>query len=791
MNQNNDLFEERGFLKIEFLKYFYYWPFYLISICFFLASSFLYYRYSNFTYISEAKIEVLDKAQDSEMALPTAMTIFNRSMINLDNSIGVLSSNSLHERVVNRLNSNVKLYTVGQIKTTLDHSSEFFNDYNLEYKIDLSSQIDKKMKFVLNINNNKLSVDFFNEDDEYIESTNFEGLTTKNKMHNLPFDLTINQFFDDDIKKSIVFSTVKSAIQEMQKKIEYVPVSETSDQIIINIKHTNIKIAEDYINTLISEFDNDGILDRRFEYKNTIEFVNERSVFLLAELKEIEDRKREYLVSNQLSNLTLDASLDSENMRVYDSQIFQYESQQGLVRVIKETMNDNIFKIIPANIGIDDDGLNQQILSHNELLVKRETYLKTLGKNNTIVLSIEGQLQESYDIISLSLDNYVDNLQLKLNDLKIKEKEFVNSYSKIPENEKILRSINRELEIKEALYLLLLQKKEEASINFAVIKPSVKVIDYAKTDLKSKNPTLTSIGIVSILLGFGIPTALVFILLSNNTKIQTPNELKNFLSSDIPVVGEIPFLNDKELKQNIQSNLSRSTLAESIRMVLSNLSFISSIDGQKNKSKNNCKIYLVTSSIKGEGKTIFSVNAANLLASGEKKVILIGADLRNPQIHKFLKIERTRLGLTDYLYKTDSKWEDFLIRNDNLDILLSGTIPPNPTEMISSLRLEELLNELKLKYDYVVIDSAPSLLVSDTFSLAKLADLTVYMIRSDFTEYNLMRYINENHKLGKLPNVSIVLNALGVKNSYNYAYNYSYKYGYNYGYGYGYATDNK
>ena len=225
-------------------------------------------------------------------------------------------------------------------------------------------------------------------------------------------------------------------------------------------------------------------------------------------------------------------------------------------------------------------------------------------------------------------------------------------------------------------------------------------------------------------------------------------------------------------------------------MIIANLNFI-----LFDKKKISSNAILVTSSIKGEGKTIVSTNLASILSSKFDKILLVGADLRNPQIHKFLKVDKSVQGLSDYIYRDNIDWKKLLIKNDKLDILLSGTIPPNPTELLSSKKFSDFISEVKEIYDYVIIDSAPCILVSDTFEISKQIDTTVYVLRSNFTDIKLCDFINECNVKGKLSNINLVLNSVGnsklygYQYGYQYGYRYGYRYGYNYGYGYGYSSD--
>ena len=272
--------------------------------------------------------------------------------------------------------------------------------------------------------------------------------------------------------------------------------------------------------------------------------------------------------------------------------------------------------------------------------------------------------------------------------------------------------------------------------------------------------------------------------LSEHFKIHKKDHLLRLLNPEIPIIGEIPFINDVNLVKSESTNSSRSPINESVRMLLSNLRFTSNNLISEKKSQT----IIFTSSIKGEGKTLVSVHSSMALANDlkkDKKVILLGTDLRNPQIHKNFNVDRDQKGISEIIYNNDYKnYSKYIKKFENLDVLFSGAIPPNPTAMLSSDVFKKLISELKIKYDYIIIDSAPCLLVSDTFQFINLADSVVYLFRANFTDSKIIDFINDVHINKKVKNLNIVLNAVG--NSKNYGYKYGYQYGYQYGYKYSY-----
>ena len=788
-------YEENNVDPKIILRFLSFWPYFVFFTIFCIVIAFLFVRYSDSLYVTKAKIEILDKSQDSEMALPTAMTIFNRSMINLDNEIGRLKSYILNERVNSELKSNIRFFWNGNIKDTEKHHSEFFDDYKFELKVD-SDTISEFSLFELDISKNKMAINQFDEEENLIQTFNFNSLSTLAVNHKLPFDLEIynDKMLDENLslKRSIIFLPF---VENLLSKIELLEFSQSiitatssfadgSDQIIITSEYRNKKISEEYLNTLINLFDRDGISERQLEYASTIRFVDERSVFLEQQLGLIENKKQSFKESNNLSDLKFNADYSVNQIGQYDSEVFELESQLELLELFKREILENDFSLLPINFGLLDSGLNELISQYNNLVIEKDKLLNSgAGSNNSLVINTMKQMDNLFINIQTSVNSYYNNLSLNIESLTDKENEFSSFFSNVPENERILRSIERELQVKEALYLLLLQKKEEAAINFAVVKPTIKIIDFARSDPDPIYPNKKMIFLLALSAGVLLPFLAISLWFYLDNKIHTKDDLKVL---DIPILAEIPYIaNSDFLIENISSS-SRDQLTESIRMLSTNLKFVLKNDVTQN--------ILITSTVKGEGKTLISSHLSKILSFGSK-VILIGSDLRNPQIHKHLGVSKDmNKGLSDYLYRDKITIDDIIFSSsENLDIILSGVIPPNPTELLQKQKFKKLIEILKNsgKYDYIIVDSAPYLLVSDTFQIANLFDCTLSVVRANHTEKALLKYIEENKSV--FNNLCLCLKSLGNSQSYGYKYNYQYgyKYGYayNYGYGYGYGND--
>jgi len=375
-------------------------------------------------------------------------------------------------------------------------------------------------------------------------------------------------------------------------------------------------------------------------------------------------------------------------------------------------------------------------------------------------------------------------LAVSIKNVKSLKQENSSTFSKIPAKEKKLRSIERQQNIKETLYLFLLQKREEASVAKAITTPSIKVVDYAMTNHIPIAPKRSSIYFSALFIGLIITLGIVYIIFLFDTKIHSKLDFDR-LSPNIPVVAEIPFIDEEN---RIINKNDRSVLAESFRILRTNINYLIPI-----KNEGECTVIYTCSSIKGEGKTFVSLNLALTYASMNKKILLLGADLRNPQLHKYIKLNKNRVGLSNYLYDTTTDWKSLInekvFYNEFLSIVFAGSVPPNPAELLSNGRFEEILNILKKQYDYIIVDTAPTILVTDTLLISQLADITVYVTRANHTDKKLLTYSKGLKEQGKLVNVSYVINNVGGERGYGYKYSYGYTYGYNYGYAYGYGED--
>jgi len=541
------------------------------------------------------------------------------------------------------------------------------------------------------------------------------------------------------------------------------------------------------LNEIIDVFNNDGIRDRQLIHKRTIDFVNERFKYISLELESIEIEKKLYKVSNNLIDLNANSSISLERNLLSEESLFANENQIFLVSNLLNELSFSDFKLLPSNIGIENIEVNSLVSSFNDLILEKQKISTSAGPNNPFVKQLDNSIVEVRNNIIFSLNNYLSQLKILNDKLTNKSNLIKSNVASIPSQEKSLRSIERNQQIKEALYLFLLQKGEEAQVSFAVTEPSIKIIEYAISNKNPISPNTKIIYLCAVVLSFLIPFIILYIFFLFDTKVHTREDLEKF---SLNILGEIPFFDLAENEKVFSNPDDRSIISESFRMLMSNVRYLFKKDTKSN-------VILITSSIKGEGKTLNALNLSLSFSSVGKKVLLIGCDLRNPQLHKYINCDKNVAGLVDYLVDNKTEWKKNIItpfKSQSLDILLSGPLPPNPLNLINNGNINTLLNDAKKSYDHIIIDSAPTLLVADTQSLISKSDVLIFLTRCNITDNEVLSHIKKLSEESEA-NVGVVLNGVGANNSYGYSYGYrygygyKYKYSYNYGYGYGYSSD--
>jgi capsular exopolysaccharide synthesis family protein len=773
--ENDDEFD----LKKEFFKYFFFWKYFVVSILFFLFCAYIFNRYTAKVYDTTAKVQILDK-KESSMEMPSAEDLFSNSKINLENEIEIIKSSPILERVIKNLDLNIYFEGVGDIMSSQILSYPF--KFTSKIKPD---SLKNKMSFNLMLEENGLLITNIEDGKEYV----FTEFSTSGVTHDLPFEITdiIEERFLDN-SYNMFFIPTSNLVLSLKKSIIVSQVGKKSDMISLNIQNSNTEYSRNILNEIIDVFNQDGIQDRQLIHKRTIDFVNERYVFLSSELDSIEVDKKIFKIKNDLVDLTSSTAISIQKNSKSEESIFSNENKIFIISNLLEELSKLDFELLPSNIGIENVEINSLILTYNNAVLEQRKLISSAGPNNPSVKQLNSSIADSRENIIFSLNNYLLQLNIINEKLLNQLSSIENSIADIPDQEKNLRAIERNQLIKESLYLFLLQKGEEAQVSYAITEPSVKVVEYAISNPIPISPKTNILFLGALLIGLIIPFVILYLVFMFDTKVHSKEDIE---STNYNTLGEIPFFNLEETNKLFSDPNSRDIIAESFRMLMSNVKYLF-------KSQKECNVMIVSSSIKGEGKTLTAMNLSLAFASLNKKILLIGCDLRNPQLHKHIDEDKNTLGLVNFLVDPTINWREAILKkfdnNPTHDVLLSGSLPPNPLNLINNGNFDILIEQAKKEYDYIIIDSAPTLLVADTKSIYHLADTMVYMVRCGVTDKEILKHIESISKENDI-NLGVVLNGVGQKNSYGYSYGYqygygyNYKYSYNYGYGYGYEED--
>jgi len=778
MNNNienlSNIENEKSFnLKKEISYYLFFWPWFLLTVVMAFLGSYTYLRYTPYVYKSSAQIQIT-KSDASSSFLSTEVTTLFGTRINVDNDISIITSQHILSKVVSQLDLQTNITGIGRVRSSLKFSDEL--PFEIKFK-----DINKPQQW--NLRTFRKSIFISNETLSY-------NFNIREKFDNDYFSIIVkdSSFLDEQREYLITRLSLNSAVSSLKNRISASAGAKKGGEIIdLSISGTNKKRNDAVLNTLIQILIEDRIADQRQLSEASILFIDKR----LNSLEKTIDSISKLTINYQLNNDIYDS--DKQTTTILSEITKEKEASFNLkiqleiaISLLKQLESQQKFEILPANIGILDAGINELLVSYNALVIERNNLLISASNNNPAVVKLNEQLSKLQMANIDGVSRYIGNLRVSLSNYLEVNKETKGIVAGYPEKGYNLRTLAREFKFAEDLLVFLSQRKEEASISYVSVLPNLKVLSYGISDNFPISPKSKSIYLGGFIVGLIIPFSILYLLKILDTKINTREDLEKGLPG-LTILGEVPF------DENYSSeNDDRGIIAESTRVIRSSMSFL--------LNQNKPQVIIATSTIKGEGKSFISYNIAQSYNALGKKVILIGADLRNPQVHNLLGIERGNLGLSNFLNDVNyNDLEKLIVKGksiDEIDYLLSGAIPPNPSELLMRPRMKELLEILKSSYDLIIIDSAPLLLVSDTTPLLPLCDLVVYVSRAQYSDKNIFPFIKEIHSRENMPPFGMVLNGLiasasssgygyGYRYSYKYRYSYTYKYNYGYGYGYG------
>ena len=748
-------------IKKEVMKYLKKWPWFLLSMLVFYTAAKIYLRYAEPQYFTKTSLKLLESNGKSTSALNDLknLGVGVSGDAELQGETTLIVSKPVLRNVAKNLNLEVSFYSVGSIKELELYKIGSYKGEIISIKE--PEQFTSQTYTLIPVGNN---------------SFKFENSETKYRFGskvNLPFGEVIinaNQSSASKTPIKVVFRSVENVVSSLENNIIVSLPPNKGMLMEVSLIGPVPRKSEDILNEVTKQYLIDGVNDKNEEAQNTQNFINDRLAIITEDLSGIEGEKENFKKSNQITNLEAQATQalqdSNENTKILLSQSMQLD----LVNSIYDASSGE--QLLPSGLGLSS-GAESSIAEYNNLVLTRNRVLKQATGENPAVIQMNKDIANLKNLIRKNLQESRETLQLQLAQANAQLNVAKGNISKYPTQEKVFRSIDRQQTLKEQLYLYLLQKREENAITLAVTAPKAKIVNPAFTTGKVK-PQNEQIILGSLAAGFLLPLLFLFSKNALDTKVHT----KEHILSQFPnasVIGEIPVNN--EANAMVLPN-DFSVFAESFRILGSNLKFILRA---KKLAHGGC--ILVTSSVKGEGKTTISMNVA-LTFAGKSKVIIVGADIRNPQLQRF--VEGDTIGLTDYLISDEMIPTNYIRKsniNENLDVLFSGQIAPNPNDLLDMTKFDEMINYLKTQYDYVIMDSAPVMLVSDTLHLIENADAVIYVVKSDFTDKEMVEFAGGFRKDNQIKNMAFVLNGVKPENT---------RYGTKYGYGYySYTHDEK
>ena len=746
------------------------WLWFVVGAFLALLGGYLFIKLSTPIYRTETTILVKDaknnKLPEGASGLFDLSGIGGMNVNSIENEIEILKSKKLIEQVVKDLGLTAEVYQEAAFT-----KKELYKDtspviINVIGEKNNASDEQKKLDILLEIKGNEL----------ILSSDKMPDIirTTYNKTISLPNANIIIQKNPDYKGEKIeqlllkVYNTER-IVNYYREILSIAPKDKDATVIGITLDLPIKAKTPDFLNKLVVVYNQDAINDKNSESKKTKDFIDERIAIIAKELGDVENEKQSFKTENQITDIATETKINLETNAQARARQLEVDSQLELTNALMDYLSkQGNYQILPNNIGLSDASAGNVINSYNQLIIERNRLLENSTAQNPVVIDITKKINSMRFSVMETLSKNRTGLQLERNKYLEEQGKLMSRISKVPTQEKLFRSIERQQQIKENLYLLLLQKREETQLSLAVTAPKAKIVDYAHSTEKPVAPKKLIIMLAALLVGIVLPFGVIYIKELLDNKIKTKHDIERL--SQTVVLAELPKIRKGE--SDIVGRNDLSPMAGAFRILITNMNFMI-------PKKEKGKVVFVTSTIKGEGKTFASVNLALTLANPNRKVIIIGSDIRNPQLQRYDKNSRIYMGLTEFLYDENVMLDKVIHQsnmNPHLDVIYSGAIPPNPTELLTNGRYQVLLETLKPLYDYIIVDTAPLMLVTDTFLFADLADTTLYVTRSNYTEEKLIDFANKNIKANKIKNVGFVLNDVSKSNL-----GYGNKYGYGYG----------
>lgn len=781
--QNNEtktnVVEEESFdIKAFAAKILNNWYWFLIGIVLCGSLAVLYAYYATPTYKINSEITVDDQGS----GLPGGKSMSSSSTMDFSDLLGlpsnaynemdILKSRNLMTNVVKALNLNITIFRDEKLK-----SVELFDEAPFDVKIIETKDSIVLRKFDVDITGNLIHV---KNSKESLDTTVKVGSVIKCSR----FDMYITK------KTGVVDAKgYKIAVQSVDDKVEFLSKNFTID--LTDKKSTTMGLTLEYPNSKKGEAILQKMMNLYLQYNletknqiadSTLIFIDNRLGVVSKGLSGVETKLTEFKQQNKISDVDEQAKALVSNVSDYYKKINELEVQLSVLNDLSTYINNPSNKrILPSSLAVQDPVFALALGTYNQLLIQRGQLTLSYKETNPVVQNLDNEIEVNRQGLLKSFNSYKNSLEVSIGSVKKQNTTLDATVQSAPKKERIFLDYSREQNLKQELYLYLLQKREETAISKTSTISNARIIDPAKSDYEPYKPNKLLIMVIGLTLGLILPWS--FITLKELLNIKILNKEDVLKHTKVTILGEIG--NHTENSPLVIVNNQRNVLSEQFRALRTNLQFV------LNNEKSN--VIMVTSSMSGEGKSFITLNLASVLALSGKKVLMMELDLRKPKLSSSIGMDHNS-GFTNYVVSSSMQESDIIMPtffSENLFIIPAGPIPPNPSELLLSNRLKTLIDNLKESYDYIIIDSAPVGLVADAQVIGKYADLTLYVARQNYTYKTQLNFLNNLIAEQKLQNTYLIVNDIKQRKGGYYGYGYGYGYGGGYGYGYGHDDTQK
>jgi len=587
--------------------------------------------------------------------------------------------------------------------------------------------------------------------------------TVKTELGDFTFVKTEHFPADESVSVGISYAGYDEVAENMSEDIDIDLESRKANVIYLEMKASNIPYAKDILNTIIAEYNSRGLEEKRVRTQRTLDFLDSRLALLAGDLADTERSIQDFKTKHNIPDVEAEAEYQYTTRGTVEAELIKAETEARVAAMLRDYISDpaNATSAVPAALlGEGGSAAAADLAEYNKRIVMRDRLARTVSPDNKALAQIDQELALRRSGLLTSIGKSLEGANLKVAELRGKANATAGRLGSVPAQERIYRDIERERTIRETLYIFLLQHREERAIMLANGQEKGQVLDPAYAGTKELGLSDKMVYLFAFIIGVVLGIALLYMMRLLRTKFASKEEFERL--SDAPILGEV--CTDRSGRSLVVRTGGSNSAAELFRLIRSNLQFILGGEGDK--------VILMTSTRSGEGKSYISINLAASLALLERKVLLIGADVRNPKLAEYLSLPH-HTGLTEYLSSDRYKLADIIRRNplDNgVDIITAGPVPPNPSELLSGKKLRETVAELRGEYDYIIIDSAPVGMVSDTFAIGEISDATVYVTRANYTTRTDVNFLNEVYTARRLPRLAVVVNGTTSKKGYGYGY---------------------